>query len=158
MAAFSCLDAAFADDKPSAATPAPGQPAVSTSDVSTSSPRIAEPGVLLGPPTAFEPGMVVDMARSLSKQPYKALSSDLPDPFKSLSNDQYAAIKLKPEARIWASESIGFVVEPLHRGFQFNMRISSSSFRSPPSRVLKGLPSVPFIVPKPISSSVGSAA
>jgi glucans biosynthesis protein len=123
MAAFSCLDAAFADDKPGGAPPAASQPDPMSLDAPKPPAPIAEPGVLLGPASVFEPGMVLEMARSLSKQPFKAVSSDLPDPFKSVSNDQYAAIKLKPEARIWASESIGFVVEPLHRGFQFNTPI-----------------------------------
>ena len=84
---------------------------------------VAGPGVLLGPPVDFTPGAVLDLARALAKQPFKPLSNDLPDPFKSLSYEQYAGIHLKPEARIWADENTGFVVEPLHRGFQTNNRI-----------------------------------
>ena len=80
-------------------------------------------GVGVGPASDFQANTVTDIARELAKQPYKPISTDLPDPFKTLTYEQYAAIKLKPEARIWASENLGFIIEPLHRGFQFNNSI-----------------------------------
>ncbi len=81
---------------------------------------VAGPGVLLADPVDFGPGAVADLARELAKHPFKPISSDIPDPFKSLSYDQYYDIALKGEARVWSEESVGFVLEPLHRGFQYN--------------------------------------
>lgn len=101
---------------PPAPAPAPAVPAP------TPAPAAGEPiaggGVLLAPPVAFPPGGVAQMARDLAKQGFKAVNRDLPDPFKTLTPDQYGRIKLKPEARIWADVNVGFVIEPLHRGPQ----------------------------------------
>ena len=84
---------------------------------------IAGAGVTLAPPVDFQTSAVLDMARALSKQPFKPVATDLPDPFRSLTNEQYEAIKVKPFARIWANEAIGYAIEPLHRGFQFELPI-----------------------------------
>ena len=86
-------------------------------------PPVAGPGVMLGPPVDFSAGSVMDMARALARQPFKPIATDLPDPFRALDHEQYAEIHLKPEARIWADENVGFVIEPLHRGFQTSNRI-----------------------------------
>ncbi len=59
----------------------------------------------LGPPAAFDPAMVTDMARGLAKQPYKALPADLPEAFKNLTYDQYVAIHLRPGAALWANDN-----------------------------------------------------
>ena len=81
-------------------------------------PSVAGPLVKLGPPADFQPGEIVDTARVLAKQPFKPISSELPDPFRSLSYEQYNAIAPKPEARIFAGDKLGFVIEPKQRGFQ----------------------------------------
>ena len=81
-------------------------------------PDIAGPIVKLAAPVDFEAGDVADVARALAKQPFKPISSDLPAPFKSLAVEQYAAIALKPDARIWANEKLGFSIAPMQRGFQ----------------------------------------
>ncbi len=83
-------------------------------------PAAAPAGFPLGPPTPFDPAMVTDMARSLARQPYKALPADLPEAFKSLTYDQYVAVHLRPGATLWANDNIGFALEPLHRGFIFS--------------------------------------
>ncbi len=117
LTAFSTATSGFGADTPpapSTVTAPPGPPAV------TAPPS---PGVILGAPVDFRASMVLDMARALSKQPFKPVATDLPDPFKSLSYEQYEAIRLKPSARIWASEAIGYAIEPLHRGFQFDLPI-----------------------------------
>ncbi|ACK49681.1 periplasmic glucan biosynthesis protein MdoG [Methylocella silvestris BL2] len=77
-------------------------------------------GFPLAEPTPFNPAMVTELARSLAKQPYKALAADLPDAFKGLSYDQYVAIHLRPGGTIWAKDNVGFALEPLHRGFAFS--------------------------------------
>src|ERR1700730_11573262 len=69
----------------------------------------------------FDPNMVPPAARTLSKQAFKPLSDDLPQVFRGLSYDQYAAIRPRPETAIWASDNSGFAVEPLHRGFIYSM-------------------------------------
>ena len=82
-------------------------------------PSVAGSSVTLAAPVDFKSGTPADIARDLAKQPFKPIASDLPDPFKTLSYEDYAAIKLKPDARIWNDGGVGFVVEPLHRGFQY---------------------------------------
>jgi periplasmic glucans biosynthesis protein len=74
----------------------------------------------LSDPTLFQTGDVTNAARALSKEPYKPVPTDLPDPFRSLSYDQYGAIRGKPEATLWANETLGFALEPLHRRFTFS--------------------------------------
>jgi glucans biosynthesis protein len=66
----------------------------------------------------FEPGLVVDVARQLSRRPFSPPPSDLPEPFANLSFEQYAAIKALPAGQIWA-DGRGISVEPLHRGFVY---------------------------------------
>ena len=103
-------------------------PVAAPPEPATAAPPAAPAGatIVLGPASDFQPGMVLDMARALSRQPYKPVAADLPDPFKALSYDQYAAIALKPELRIWASEALGFAIEPLHRGNQFSLPVELS--------------------------------
>jgi glucans biosynthesis protein len=97
---------------PAPPTPPPAQPAPPTHPV-------AGPGVRLADPVPFDPNSVPDMARELAKHAFKPISNDLPDPFKSLNYDQYNGIALRDESRIWADQTVGFVIEPLHRGFEF---------------------------------------
>ena len=100
------------------APPAPASPPV-PADPPPAVPHVAGPGVILAPPMDFSPSTPSDYARQLAKQPFKPISSDLPDPFRNLGYEDYAGIKLKPEARVWADETIGFIIEPRHRGFQY---------------------------------------
>ncbi len=106
---------------PTRADPAPASPAPQSTPPAPApaTSHVAGPGVILAPPMDFSPSTPADYARQLAKQPFKPISSDLPDPFRNLGNEDYAGIKLKPEARIWAEETIGFVIEPRHRGFQY---------------------------------------
>jgi len=83
---------------------------------------LAQPG---DPPTpAFDQASVNEAARALSKKPYKAPAADLPDAFASLSHEQYASIRNLPGSALWASESAGYAIEPLHRGFVFTTPIA----------------------------------
>lgn len=84
----------------------------------------AAQGFALGPPTPFRAGLVADMARAAAKQAYKPLPNDLPDQFSKLTYDQYVAIRAKPSAIIWANETLGFALEPLHRGFIFSSPVT----------------------------------
>ncbi len=79
----------------------------------------AQPAVA-GEIAPFAPGNVTDAARALAAKPFKALASDLPDPFANLSYEAYSAIRTRPEGRIWSGDPTGFAIEPLHRGFIFS--------------------------------------
>ena len=76
-------------------------------------------GFALGEPSPFDPNMVADAARALSKRPFNPLSADIPVVFRDLGYEQYAAIRQRPGIAIWALDNTGFAIEPLHRGFIF---------------------------------------
>lgn len=67
-------------------------------------------------PTPFSREMVVNLARALAAKPYVAPPTDLPEPFASLSYEQFVGIKTKPGSALWSGENRGFSIEPLHRG------------------------------------------
>ena len=96
---------AFAAQEPSKQEPAP-----------QGSPR----GFPLGEPAPFDPSMVTEAAKILSKQPFRPLPADIPKVFRDLSYEQYAAIRERPGTAIWAAENTGFAIEPLHRGSLFS--------------------------------------
>jgi len=75
------------------------------------------------PPAPFSRDMVVELAHALASKPYVAPATDLHDPFSSLSYEQFVAIKTKPGAAVWAGESRGFSIEPLHRGHIFTAAV-----------------------------------
>ena len=78
----------------------------------------------LGEGQRFEAAAVVELARSIAKRPYAPVPTDLPEPFAKLDYEQYIGIRALPSALIWAGESRGFVIEPLHRGFVFSAPVS----------------------------------
>jgi periplasmic glucans biosynthesis protein len=69
----------------------------------------------------FDPNMVQAAARALSKQAFKSVPDELPQALRGLSYEQYAAIRQRPETAIWAEDSSGFAIEPLHRGFIYSL-------------------------------------
>ncbi len=77
---------------------------------------VAEP---LAAPTPFPDGSVLAKARELAKSAFKPPNAALPEPFSSLTFDQYAAIRRKPGSAIWGDAHSPFALEPLHRGFLF---------------------------------------
>ncbi len=81
---------------------------------------------LPGEGAAFSGELILDFARQLSRRPFVPLAAttDLPEPFATLSSDQLATIRAKPGAVIWAGESRGFTIEPLHRGGVFSMPVT----------------------------------
>jgi glucans biosynthesis protein len=66
--------------------------------------------------TRFEPGVVVEAARLLSRRPYSPPNVALPEPFANLTAEAYGGIRHRPERRIWAEENRSFTLEPMHRG------------------------------------------
>lgn len=95
-------------------------------DPASPPPAPPPPGFALSNPTPFHPSIVADMARTAAQQPYKAVSSDVPNPFRKLSYEQYVAIRAKPATFIWANQNLGFALEPFHRGFIFNAPVTIS--------------------------------
>ncbi len=73
----------------------------------------------LGDGQNFNPQSLVDLARILSKKAYNPPDSDLPDPFRELSYEDYIGIRAAPGAWLWNPEGAPFGVEPLHRGYAF---------------------------------------
>lgn len=71
----------------------------------------------------FSRDIVVSAARELAKQSYLAPSTQLPDPFAGLSLEQYNQIQPKAETAIWADQQNGFMVEPLHRGYVYDVPV-----------------------------------
>lgn len=67
----------------------------------------------------FDFSMVIGKARDLAKKPHEASSTTLPAPFSTLTYEQYVDIRPKAGMAIWGDQSIGFAIEPLHRGFLF---------------------------------------
>ena len=92
--------------------------------VPPTAPPPAEPPKPAPAAPAFDSASVVEAARALSKKPYKGPAADLPEPFASLTQEQYAGIRNQPGSAIWASESTGYAIEPLHRGFVFTTPVS----------------------------------
>ena len=76
--------------------------------------------------TKFDPAMVVEAARLLSRRPYAAPNSALPEPFANLNSETYGAIRHRPERRIWAEENRSFTLEPLHRGSIYSAPVAMS--------------------------------
>lgn len=84
--------------------------------------QTSQPGPILralGEGQTFSPGAVVELARELARQPFKAPPTDIPEPFSNLNYERYVAIRMRAEHRIWAEDDRGFSIEPLVRGFIF---------------------------------------
>jgi glucans biosynthesis protein len=86
-----------------------------TSDRQVGSVAAAAPATASG----FATRVVTDMARALAAKPYRAPSPPPLGTLSSIAAEDYAAIRAKPEAVAWAGEQVGFVIEPVHRGFRF---------------------------------------
>lgn len=80
----------------------------------------AAPASFLPAQADFSAGQVVAAARELVKKPFAAPSSDLPAPFSKLGYEQYVGIRTRPSSAVWAGDTVGFALEPLHRGFLFS--------------------------------------
>jgi glucans biosynthesis protein len=71
------------------------------------------------PPAPSLAQSILDLARQMAKQPFKAPKPALPDVLANLTYDQYVTIRARPGSAIWINDNIGFAIEPLHRGFIF---------------------------------------
>jgi len=86
----------------------------------------AAPGLLRpaqAEPTAFDRGVVRQMARDIASKPFKAPDSKLPDSLKDLDYDHYRAIRFLPEHALWHGEKLPFEAQFFHRGFFYANRV-----------------------------------
>ena len=77
----------------------------------------------MGSGRSFSRQAVLSLARDLAKLPYAPPTVALPDPFNGLNGEQYAGITVKPETALWSADGRGLSVEPLHRGFVFDVPV-----------------------------------
>jgi glucans biosynthesis protein len=73
----------------------------------------------------FSDATVPDLARAFGNRPFVARpTDDVPESLKSLSREQYEAIRIRPNDLIWGGEPHGFALEPLLRGFYYTDRVA----------------------------------
>lgn len=73
----------------------------------------------------FSDATVPDLARAYGNRAFAALATDdVPEALKSLSREQYEAIRIRPNDLIWGGEPHGFALEPLVRGFYYTDRVA----------------------------------
>jgi periplasmic glucans biosynthesis protein len=78
-------------------------------------------GIVEGGP--FTRARVVEIARALAQFEFVPPPTDLPDPLKDLTYDQYRDIRFDRDASVWANENLPFQLQLFHRGFYFKEEI-----------------------------------
>lgn len=71
----------------------------------------------------FTRATVVEIARTLSKSDFVPPPTDLPDPIKNLTYEQYRDIRFERNAAIWEDEGLPFRLQLFHRGFYYKEEI-----------------------------------
>jgi len=71
----------------------------------------------------FQRSTVIEIARDLAKSDYVPPQSELPDPIKNLTYDQFRDIRSFNPASIGAKEGLPFQLQPFHRGFYYKEEI-----------------------------------
>ena len=71
----------------------------------------------------FSRATVVEIARALSQADFVPPPTDLPDPIKNLTYEQYRDIRSDRNAAIWADEGLPFRMQLFHRGFYYKEEI-----------------------------------
>jgi glucans biosynthesis protein len=72
---------------------------------------------------AFTRATVVEIARAISKAEFTPPPSELPDPIKELTYEQYRDIRFNRAASIWADDKLPFQLQLFHRGFYYKEEI-----------------------------------
>jgi len=67
----------------------------------------------------FNRNTVSDLAKKLSKKPYKEPENILPANLQNLTYDQYRDIRFNPESTIWADKNLPFQMQLFHPGLYF---------------------------------------
>jgi glucans biosynthesis protein len=71
----------------------------------------------------FSRATVVEIARALAQADFVPPPTDLPDPIKNLTYEQYRDIRSDRNAAIWADEGLPFRMQLFHRGFYYKEEI-----------------------------------
>ena len=71
----------------------------------------------------FSRSTVVEIARTLSKAAFVPPPTELPDPIKDLTYEQYRDIRSDRDHSIWADEGLPFRLQLFHRGFYYKEEI-----------------------------------
>lgn len=101
---------------------------------------VATPEVQYAVSGKFNRNTVADLARKLSKKPYKEPDVTLPASLQGLSYDQYRDIRFNPASSIWADEALPFQMQMFHRGFYFKETVEIAIVEEGESRHLKYSP------------------
>ncbi len=76
-------------------------------------------GIPLGEGTPFSAETVIEQARTLSKSPYNPPADTIPPSYKSLSYDQYRAIRFKKELALWGQDNRGYMAGFFSAGYLY---------------------------------------
>jgi periplasmic glucans biosynthesis protein len=71
----------------------------------------------------FQRSTVIEIARNLAKTDYVPPASDLPDPIKNLTYDQFRDIHPNRAGAVWVKEGLPFQLQLFHRGFYYKDKI-----------------------------------
>jgi glucans biosynthesis protein len=71
----------------------------------------------------FQRSTVIEIARALAKSDYVPPPSDLPDPIKDLTYDQFRDIHPNRAGALWVKEGLPFQLQLFHRGFYYKDKI-----------------------------------
>ena len=114
---------------------------------------VAEAITALGADGDFTRASVVDLARRLAASEYAPPPTELPDPIKDLTYDQYRDIRINRETRPWADDNLPFQLELFHRGFYYKEEIEVAVIRDETAEHLPYSPDlfdIGRLVPQPI--------
>lgn len=71
----------------------------------------------------FQPDLVKQLAERLSQKEFQKPKADLPEPFNSLTYDQYRDIRFRPEKAIWRGEGLDFELQLFPIGFLYDIPV-----------------------------------
>jgi glucans biosynthesis protein len=80
-------------------------------------------------PKVFDHGVVIERARQLSLQPYKAPEIKLPEALDKLSFDDFRAVRFKRDRAYFGGSKSGFRMELFHRGFLYKNPVTVNLVR-----------------------------
>jgi glucans biosynthesis protein len=103
----------------------------------------------------FTRATVVDIARTLAKADFRPPPTELPDPIKDLTYEQYRDIQFNRDASIWTNEGLPFRLQLFHRGFYYKEEIDIAVVADGTAQHLPYNPNLFIVgdrVPKPMPS------
>ena len=74
-------------------------------------------------PPSFGFQSVQDQAAALAKEPYRSDTAPLPPPLKNLDYAHFQMIRFRADRMLWRDSGL-FRIEPIHRGFQYDRKVS----------------------------------